>query len=66
MRLFCDLGPGATLDEEIKEGQGPKINGSIMLAKADSRDEVIKALKEDIYTTAGVWNWDNVQVIPVR
>ena len=36
-----------------------------MLARADSKDEVVKALQEDIYFKEGIWDWDNVQIHPV-
>ena len=56
---FWVLG-GATLDEPIKEGAGPKINGSIMMAVADSREEVLEKLKQDVYYSSGVWDTDKV------
>ena len=56
---------GAILEEIIKEGEGPKIKGSIMLARAESEDEVVKALQEDIYFKDGVWDWNNRQIHPV-
>lgn len=51
---------GATLDEPFQDGQPPKINGSCMIARASSKDEVIEELKKDIYTTAGIWDWEKV------
>lgn len=48
------------LDAPLKEGEGPKINGSIMLAYAESKEEVIKKLKEDVYSTEEVWDWEKV------
>lgn len=53
------------LDEAPKEGEGLKINGSVMLALAESKEEVLQALKRDIYCTSGVWDWDKVQIHPV-
>lgn len=49
----------------IKEGEGPKIKGSIMLAFAESKEDVLKALQEDIYFKEGVWDWSQVQIHPV-
>lgn len=49
----------------IKEGEGPKIKGSIMLAFAESKEDVLKALQEDIYFKEGVWDWNQVQIHPV-
>lgn len=53
------------LDEAPKEGEGLKIRGSVMLASAESKEEVLEALKRDIYCTSGVWDWDRVQIHPV-
>ncbi|KAF2722535.1 YCII-related domain protein [Polychaeton citri CBS 116435] len=57
---------GATLDEPIKEGEPPKINGSIMLACADTKEEALELIKEDIYTKSGVWDLDNLQIFPFK
>ena len=53
------------LDEAPKEGEGLKIKGSIMLALAESKEEVLETLKKDIYCTSGVWDLDKVQIQPV-
>ena len=50
------------LDEAPKEGEGLKINGSVMLAVAESKKEVLEVLKKDVYCTSGVWDWDKVQI----
>lgn len=52
---------GATLDEPLQEGQGPKINGSVMMAVADSQEEVLEKLKKDKYWTEGVWDVEKVR-----
>lgn len=44
----------------------PPIAGSAMLACAESKEEVLKRLKEDLYTTENVWDWDKVQIWPFR
>ena len=36
-----------------------------MLAVAESKEDVVRQLKEDIYFKSGVWDWDRVQVYPV-
>lgn len=51
---------GATLDEPITEGKGPKINGSVMLALAESKEEVLAELKKDVYAKEGVWDESKV------
>ncbi|KAL2036364.1 hypothetical protein N7G274_010918 [Stereocaulon virgatum] len=62
---FWKLG-GAMLEEIPGEGEGPKIRGSVMLALANSREEVLKALQDDIYYKSGVWDWDQLQIHPFR
>ena len=37
---------GATLDEPITEGKGPKINGSVMMALAESRERELRKSQE--------------------
>lgn len=37
-----------------------------MLASAESKEQVLQALREDVFHTAEVWDWDKVQVHPVR
>ena len=54
------IGLGATLEEPAKEGEPLKINGSAMIASAATKEEVIETLKQDVYTTNGIWNWDKV------
>ncbi|KAL9128634.1 MAG: hypothetical protein Q9217_002730 [Psora testacea] len=56
---------GALLDEPVKEGGNLKMNGSFLLAVAETREEVIKTLREDIYTTARVWDWNRIEIHPV-
>ena len=56
---------GAILSEPISDPQKPQITGSVMLAVAESKEEVVRQLKEDIYFKSGVWDWDRVQVYPV-
>ncbi|KAF6229536.1 hypothetical protein HO173_011391 [Letharia columbiana] len=62
---FWKLG-GAILEEVIKEAEGPRIKGSIMLAFAESKEDVIKALQEDVYFKQGVWDWNKVQIHPFK
>lgn len=57
--------PGATLDTPLGPGEGPKANGSVLLFCADTEAEVMKAIREDIYTSSGVWDMTKVEIIPV-
>ncbi|MCJ1468312.1 hypothetical protein MMC07_006940 [Pseudocyphellaria aurata] len=56
---------GATLDQVPEEGKKLQINGSIMLALAESKEAVLEVLKEDVYCKSGVWDWEKVQIHPV-
>lgn len=51
---------GAFFEDVPKEGEGPKIKGSVMLAYAESKEEVMQALKEDVYFKENVWDEDKV------
>ena len=51
---------GASLDEPVKEGEGPKINGSVMILCADSKEEAMKIIESDIYTESKVWDLSKV------
>jgi hypothetical protein len=51
---------GASLDEPLKEGASPKINGSVMMVEADSEAEVWEVIKGDIYYEKGVWDAEKV------
>ncbi|KAI7379814.1 hypothetical protein KC336_g19110, partial [Hortaea werneckii] len=49
-----------------KEGEPPKINGSVMLAVADTKEEVMKNVKEDVYFKSGVWDESKIQIFPFK
>ncbi|GAB7351984.1 hypothetical protein MBLNU459_g2508t2 [Dothideomycetes sp. NU459] len=57
---------GATLEDVPKEGEGLKINGSVMLASAESKEEVLEKLKADVYAKGEVWNFEKIQIIPFK
>jgi len=44
----------------LKEGEGPKINGSVMIIEADTKAEVEDVIKSDIYYKEGVWDASKV------
>lgn len=54
------------MDAVPEEGKTPPIIGSVMLAHAESKEEVLRKLKEDVYTKEEVWDWDKVQIYPFR
>ena len=53
------------LDEDIKDDNPLKINGSVFLAIAESKEEVRRLLEQDIYYRAEVWNRERIQIVPV-
>lgn len=53
------------LNAHPAEGETPSFKGSMMLAVAESEAEVREILSKDIYTTSGVWDLENAQIIPV-
>lgn len=66
MPTISDHITGAVLEEVEATGEYLKVRGSVMLASAESKEQVLQALREDVFHTAGVWDWDKVQVHPVR
>lgn len=56
---------GALLDDVPQPGQSLKICGSAMLVQADSREEVLQVIQQDIYAKNGVWDLEKVQIYPV-
>ncbi|KAK5138237.1 hypothetical protein LTR08_003298 [Meristemomyces frigidus] len=57
---------GASLEEPLKEGEAPKINGSVMLAQADTKEEVLEAIRRDVYSKSGVWDESKIQIFPFK
>ncbi|EYE97888.1 uncharacterized protein EURHEDRAFT_449119, partial [Aspergillus ruber CBS 135680] len=61
------LGVGAMFnDSHPKEGETPSFKGSAMMLLAENEEEARKLLENDVYTRNGVWDIENVQIIPVR
>ncbi|KAJ9606667.1 hypothetical protein H2200_008675 [Cladophialophora chaetospira] len=56
---------GATVSAPPVEGQQKQFNGSCVVARARSRDEVLEELRKDIYAREGVWNLEKAQILPV-
>lgn len=48
------------LEDVPKEGSPLKINGSVMMAVASSKEEVLEKIKKDVYAGQGVWDMDKV------
>ena len=56
---------GASLAKPLKEGEAPEMTGSVLITVADTKEDVIEFLKNDIYATSGVWDISKVQITPV-
>lgn len=52
-------------DEHPAAGQTPSFKGSMLMVVAESKEEVMELIRKDIYSTSGVWDLENCQVIPV-
>ena len=61
---FWQVG-GALFSEPPKDGEMPII-GSAMIALAETKEEVVDAIKKDIYYTSGVWDLSKMQIWPFR
>lgn len=48
-----------------KEGEGPDIKGSVMLALAESKEEVLEALKADVSGVQRWWRWSADECVQV-
>lgn len=53
---------GPTLVSHPLVGE-PQINGSVLLLNADTQEEILEIVRQDIYTTSGVWDLQNVRRI---
>lgn len=53
---------GATAAAVPKEGEDKQFNGSCLVAKASSKEEVLGELRKDIYAQEGVWNLEKVLI----
>lgn len=62
---FCRRAAGAILSEPLTDPAAPKIEGSVLLASAETREEVVEQLRRDTYFTSGVWDWEKVVIYPV-
>ncbi|KAF2863976.1 hypothetical protein K470DRAFT_254290 [Piedraia hortae CBS 480.64] len=57
---------GAMLEEPVKEEEDMKIKGSVMLVKADTKEEALKWVQKDVYSKSGVWDESKVEIIPFK
>ncbi|KAM3420779.1 hypothetical protein BST61_g4025 [Cercospora zeina] len=58
---------GASLEEPTKEGgSNPKMNGSVFLAVAETKEEIVELVKSDAYYKEGVWDVEKMQIFPFQ
>lgn len=57
---------GAILSKQPSEGESPDMQGSVMLIRANSKEEVLERLKADEYTKQGAWDVENATITPFR
>jgi uncharacterized protein len=50
------------LSEPPVDGVQKQFNGSCVVAKAKSKEEVLGELRKDIYAREGVWNLEKVRL----
>ncbi|KAL1960270.1 hypothetical protein VTO42DRAFT_8813 [Malbranchea cinnamomea] len=62
---FLKVG-GAIFEEHPKEGETPKMKGSMLVVAAESEQEIRDTLSKDIYATSGVWDIENMQITPFK
>lgn len=42
------------------------MSGSVLLAWANSPEEVKDVLQKDIFTKEKVWNWEEIRILPFK
>ena len=57
---------GSFFEEHPAPGETPKMKGSAMLAQAETKEEVLEQLRNDVYNTSGVWDLSKVQIYAFR
>lgn len=55
---------GAIFNEVPKEGVAPNFAGSALSIIADSKEEVLEILSQDVYAKEGIWDLNNVLIYP--
>ncbi|KAI1439275.1 hypothetical protein GGR50DRAFT_690619 [Xylaria sp. CBS 124048] len=59
---------GAIFNEKPEGNDASKFSfyGSTIICEAESKEEVIEALRQDIYSKSGVWDVENAQIWPAK
>lgn len=65
--MLIPTSAGATL-AEVPHSDDPatfEFTGSTLVCTAESRDEIMRSLADDVYAKSGVWDLEKVQIWPV-
>ncbi|KAK5660069.1 hypothetical protein OQA88_13538 [Cercophora sp. LCS_1] len=59
---------GAILDEVPKDDEPSslKMSGSTLIIVAETKEEILGKLREDVYAKSGVWDVDSAQMWPLK
>jgi uncharacterized protein YciI len=57
---------GSTLAHHSPEGQQVAENGTVMIIKAESEEEIREIIRKDIFTIEGVWDFGKVSIWPFK
>lgn len=57
---------GPTFAKPFDDPKDMRVNGAVLLFKAESAEEVRSIIKANPMTTAGVWDADNALITPYR
>ncbi|KAK0720905.1 hypothetical protein B0H67DRAFT_484616 [Lasiosphaeris hirsuta] len=60
---------GGAILEDVPVDDSPsslKMTGSTVVITAESKEEILKTLRNDIYAKSGVWDVDNAQIWPLK
>ncbi|CAJ0548493.1 Ff.00g021060.m01.CDS01 [Fusarium sp. VM40] len=58
------LAGGPMLEKHPEEGDPALFKGSVVIYTGETAQDVRKLIENDIYATSGVWDLDQVQIIP--
>lgn len=56
---------GAMFDSHPVEGETPSAKGSMFVLFAEDIEQVKQFLRQDVYSTSGVWDWEKATITPV-
>lgn len=57
---------GAILGKQPGDGETPAMEGSVLLVKADTEEEVRELINSDPYAKQGAWDVEKATIIPFK